>query len=256
MAAAAANEIPINNATRLARFEHDLDTNYNDNERWPEYRAIKAHHLGILQAQENLARNHMEYGNLIRNAYLAIWGKTINAQHQWVDIPGRRQYSQINNIPEPMLKRLNIRKSGIRIRLNNTNRFIGVASYGNNEPKIPKGDREFRANHYNIEEPFDAAKRELAEETGIDGTVFDRLNEREHPEPIKEGYVHVYTYYVDEPEYERLVQHMRDHANMVQLENGNFENVEGRTADVTTIYYKKYMKYKAKYLALVKSMGK
>ena len=254
MAAAAANQIQINNRTRLARFIDDLRTNYAHNRVDPAYVLRKDRIIDILH--ENLHRDPRDFGRLIQYAYRSIWG--LDATYH--PIQGRIQYNSINNIPDYVLETLPIKKGGIKIRLNtNHNRFIQVSSYGNDARKIPKGDREYIEGTDEIEGIFDAAKRELYEETGIDNIIFPILNEVPTRAPVPDAIdarLNVFIYDVDEAEYAVLVEHMRNHANRIVNDHHVVENIAGRSADVTSIHYKKYMKYKAKYLALVKSMGK
>ena len=235
------NPIEISNKTRLTRFKRDLDKNYSNNDEIDIYKEIKRRHIGILESAKDRVDDRA-FGRLIEIAYNEIWGKDPDRRI----LDNRVAYNTNNyiNIPD------NQKPKG-RIQIINTanNRQITVSSYGSGAQNIPKGDIEFNRAEGRPETTFEAAKRELYEETGINDAIFTDLNP---PQVVpQQGNDHTYIYHVNDVTYTRLVIHMIEYANKL---DGSYS--KRRSADITSIHYKKYMKYKAKYLALAKSMGK
>jgi 8-oxo-dGTP pyrophosphatase MutT (NUDIX family) len=250
--------IQISNRARLERFVNDLNTNYNHNDIHPEYIEIKTAHIATLI--DRLREPRETFGGLIKTAYNDIWG----IDNQWNPIQGRRQYNNKRHISGVH----NHLPGGIEIINTTTNARIKVASY-DGWPNVPKGETQYlqdqdprQPNPQAAQEnSLDAARRELREETGIDYEVFPELN-RQPDNIFNEPTIgtvrflkHVYR--VSDQTYNALRDIMIAHAEDVPDVYGENQVVDpDRSADVTTIYYNKYMKYKAKYLALVKSMGK
>ena len=219
--------IPISNQIRLERFREYIGNYHHrvDNSLLPE-----ASRITYINRLEQLVNGDpIIFGTELNNIYRDLW---INYNHP------------------TYINRQGVEKAGIRIT--DGRNIIRVSSYGSTSKYIPKG--QISLNALNEEEnTLNAAKRELKEETGIDIDTHQGLQGVEGIHTLEEiagDMVNVYTYNVSPETYIALSQFMRDHAEEPPA------NAPHRSADVTTIYYKKYMKYKAKYLALVKSMGK
>lgn len=186
--------------------------------------------------RKNLIMERIRY--IYRNI---IWesvengGLGINAPH-WID-----------EIP-PILG--NFRRGGVQI-ISPQGQEIKVKSYNGYYPNYPKG--AVQDNDINAERDItfrNTAIRELHEETGITPDEFNQLVlPHEHGTLDGAGYdadVLYFVYRVPQPVYDQLT-------NII---NERRYDVQDRTSEIRSIHYKKYMKYKAKYLALVKSMGK
>jgi len=226
--------IQISNETRLRRFINDLNISYRNNNDIPEYNEIKERCIQILR--DNIASEPIVFGGLIWEAYLDIWGYKIQ-NNIWV-ATRPTHYNMINYIEAH-------ENSPGAIQITDGVNTIRVASYYNPDPDFPKGKTERNIQEDREETSFEAAKRELEEETGINESVFGAL--REEPPTDPRARVKIFRYNINHATYMELVNHMQ---RVAEIQVG-----EHRTADTTSIHYKKYMKYKAKYLALVKSMG-
>jgi hypothetical protein len=222
--------IRISNQVRLDRFESDIRNNYNQYETsFYEIPYKKLRDAILAELREHVSTDTpQDFGTRIHESYDKLWDKSLNA-------PGYMNTS---------------RQGAIEIVAQGTEgtkaeRIIKVKSYGGKTAKYPKGDI------HQGEDTFSAAKRELREETSIDIDTHPDFRgmvpeERQDNNWDYTKNISVYRYIVPIHVYNSLITHMQTNA---------VNNPLG-TADITSIHYKKYMKYKAKYLALVKSMGK
>ena len=124
---------------------------------------------------------------------------------------------------------------------NNPNISIKVMSYNLGKPKPPKGKQ-------NLKDDSDkhTAIREFEEETCIkieESLKNTFLNSKEMPD--RGGY---FTLRVTEKQYNEMAQMLRDRHN-----KKDYSDISSET---TSIYFKKYLKYKKKYLELQKSIQK
>jgi hypothetical protein len=133
-------------------------------------------------------------------------------------------------------------KFGLKVQHpNNPNISIKVMSYNLGNPKPPKGKQILDDNS-----DKKTAIREFEEETGIkieESLKNTFLNSEEIPD--RGGY---FTLRVTEKQYNEMAQMLRDRHN-----KKDYSDISSET---TSIYFKKYLKYKKKYLELQKSIQK
>jgi len=132
-------------------------------------------------------------------------------------------------------------KFGLKVdHPNDPYKSIKVISYNLGKRKSPAGKQ-------NLDDKTDkhTAIREFQEETGIkieESLKNAFLNSKEIPD---RGY---FTLPVTEKQYNEMAQMLRDRHN-----KKNYDDISSET---TSIYFKKYLKYKKKYLELQKSIQK
>ena len=248
MAAAAENSIEMTPNTIKARFSQDIRNNYIS--RLPEGEGrdrLRGFIIEINGPEDAVdARTSIELMTRIHQIYFnEIWNENDMALNAPEHVPDN---------DEVFANVYGYTKGGIRIINNDTNREIIVNSYYNIGGTAPKGKiessdivRSANGAINIVATLFNTGRRELGEETGITPRIFDELNNMPPSgDRNRVGNTLYFIYYVNNNEYDRLVQ------QMIRYQ----DDVHGRSSDVRSIHYKKYLKYKAKYLQLVAQLRK